>query len=364
LGSVFGNLLAGFIAAYTSWKWVFGVMAIMAAAVSFAAMAIIPPPKHTLHEEGLTAKASVDWIGAALITAGLFALLFALTEGNVVGWSTPWIPVLIIVSVILVVMFVFWQRHLEKKGKLPPLLKVSVFRSGRFSAAMVIMALFFSSFNGFLVYATYYYQDYQGLSPLQTTLRFIPTGVTGIITAAIVSQFIARIPTYMILLFGNFCVSMSCLLFAVPIPPTTNYFAYGFIAMVLSVFGADTTWPSLTLFTSHALPQQDQALGGALVNSMGQVGRSIGLAIATAIQTAVMARQRGVPVQEAGPVKEWEDASLLGLQAANWFHFSLGVISIVIVLSAFRGAGIVGKAGIRQKEDGRQAGPESKQGSG
>jgi MFS family permease len=326
----------------------------MAAAVSFAAIAIIPPPKHTLHDDGVNVKNSVDWLGGLLITTGLFALLFALTEGNIVGWSTPWIPVLIVLSVILVTLFVFWQRHLEKKLKagpgLPPLLKVSVFKSAKFSAAMVIMALFFSSFNGFLVYATYYFQDFQGLSPLQTTLRFIPTGVTGVLTAFVVSQVIARVPTYLILLFGNACVSISCLLFAAPIPPTTTYFATGLPAMILSVLGADTTWPCMTLFTSHALPQQDQALGGALVNSMGQIGRSISLAVATALQTAVMARHRGLPVQEAGPVKTWEDASLKGLQAANWFHFALAVVSMGVAVSAFRGAGIVGKAGVKQED--------------
>lgn len=351
LGSVFGNLLAGFIVAYTSWKWMFAVVAILAAITAVAGWVVIPKPKHTLHEDGLSAKASVDWIGAALITLGLFALLFALTEGNVVGWSTPWIPVLIVVSVVLIVLFVFWQRHRERVGNPPPLLKVSVFRSGKFSAAMVIMALFFSSFNGFLVYATYYFQDYQGLSALQTTLRFIPTGVSGVITATIVSQFIARIPTYMILLFGNFCVSVSSLLFAAPIPPTTSYFAYGLPAMILSVLGADTTWPSLTLYTSHALPQADQALGGALVNSMGQVGRSIGLAIATAIQTSVMARQRGLAVEDSGPVKVHDDASLKGIQAANWFHFALGVTSMGIVACFFRGSGIVGKAGVKKPEE-------------
>lgn len=326
----------------------------MAAAVSFAAIAIIPPPKHTLHDEGIKVKNSVDWIGAVLITTGLFSLLFALTEGNIVGWKTPWIPVLIIISVVLVVLFVLWQRHLEKKvGGTPPLFKVSVFKSMKFSAAMLIMGLFFSSFNGFLLYSTYYFQDFQGLSPLQTTLRFIPTGVTGVLTAFIVSQFIARVPTYLILLFGNGCVSISCILFAAPIPPTTTYFAYGLPAMVLSVLGADTTWPCMTLFTSHALSQQDQALGGALVNSMGQIGRSVSLAIATAIQTAVMAKQRGLAVQDAGPVIAWDDASLRGIQAANWFNFSLAVVSMAVAVLAFRGAGIVGKAGVRQKVEGK-----------
>ncbi|KAK0619997.1 major facilitator superfamily-domain-containing protein [Immersiella caudata] len=344
LGAVFGNLIAGFVASYTTWKWVFGVIAIMAAAITIAGIAIIPVPKHVLREEGATFKKSVDWIGAFLITAGLLALLFALTEGNVVGWATPWISVLIVVSVILVTLFIFWQRHLENTGKRAPIMKVSIFKSMRFSAAMMTMALFFSSFNGFLVYATYFYQNYQGLSALQTTLRFIPTGVVGLITAAIVSQLLGIIPAWLMLAFGNTCVAISCLLFAVPIRPDITYWANGFPAMVLSVFGADIAWPCLILFTSLALPQSDQALGGALVNAMGQVGRAIALAIATAIQTGVMAKERGVGVEEVGNVVAWEHASLLGLRAAEWFNFALGIAAVGVVLFAFRGSGVIGKA--------------------
>ncbi|KAK4183405.1 major facilitator superfamily domain-containing protein [Podospora australis] len=362
LGAVFGNLLAGFIAEYASWKWVFVVMAVLAVIVTVAAFFIIPPPKHTLHDDGATVKASVDWLGAFLITSGLLALLFSLTEGNVVGWNTPWVPVLIVVSVLLVAAFVLWQRHLEKTKKRTPIMKVSVFHSMKFSAAMLIMALFFSSFNGFLVYATYFYQDFQGLSTLQTTLRFIPTGVMGVITAAVVSQLLSRVPTYMMLAVGTACVSVSSLLFAAPIPAETTYWANGFPAMILSVFGADTTWPSLILFTSHSLPQSDQALGGALVNSMGQIGRAIGLAVATAVQMAVMARERGVSVEDAGPVKSWDPASLEGLRAAEWWNFALGLSALAVVLVAFRGSGIIGKAGLQKKIDQQPANRSGKEG--
>jgi hypothetical protein len=120
--------------------------------------------------------------------------------------------------------------------------------------------------------------------------------------------------------------------------------------MVLSVFGADTTWPSLILFTSHSLPPEDQALGGALINAMGQVGRAIGLAVATAIQTAVMARERGVDVQDAGAVELGDAASLAGLRAAEWWHFGLGIVALLVVLVAFRGTGIIGKAGVEKRE--------------
>lgn len=289
--------------------------------------------------------ASVDWIGAVLITGGLFTLLFALTEGNGVGWATPWIPVLIVVSLLVIVAFGFWQHHIEtKRPDKAPLIKVSMFRNFRFSAVMLIMALSFASFNCFIIFATYYYQDFQDLSPLQTMLRFIPTGVGGALVAIIVAQLLHWVPTVFIMASGNICVSIACLLFAVPIPPRTSYFAWGLPAMILSVIGADTAWPSLTLFTSAALPPKDQAIGGALINAMGQLGRSIGLAMSTAIQTSVMAADRGVSVEDVGGPLPWDSSTLRGIRAASWMNFGFGIMSLVTVLIAFRTMDVVGRA--------------------
>ncbi|KAI9171487.1 Efflux pump terJ [Paramyrothecium foliicola] len=343
LGSVFGNLLSGLVAEYASWKWVFGITAIMAAAISVAGIFLIPPrpPSARLNKN---ANASIDWIGAASITIGLIALMFALTEGNVVGWSTPWIPVLLVVSVLIIVAFAFWQRHLEKKSARPPLIRVSIFRNLRFSAVMLTMALFFASFNNFLVFATYYYQGFQGLSPLQTMLRFIPTGVAGCITAAIVAQLLSRIPTFYIIVCGTLAAAVSSLLFAVPIPPSTSYFAWGLPAMVLSVVGADTIWPCLTLFTSQALRPEDQAVGGALINAMGQFGRAIGLAVSTAAQTAVMADGRNVAIEDVGAVVVGEEATLQGIRAGSWVNFGAGVGALLVVLLVLRSNEIIGRA--------------------
>ncbi|TQN68766.1 Efflux pump terJ [Colletotrichum shisoi] len=351
LGSVFGTILSGFIAQYASWKWVFGVMALLAGLVAAAGCFFIPPVAPTAVAAPSDTKApgagkfeSVDWIGGGLITVGLFALMLALTEGNVVGWRTPWVPALIVASLAVMAVFWFWQRHLEFKTDRLPLMKTSIFHSGKFCAALAIMGLFFASFNNFLIFATYFYQDYQAKSILTTTLYFLPTGIGGILVAWAAALLISRVPTYILLVCGNVSVSIACLLFATPIPTSTSYFAYGLPAMLLSVIGADMAWPTLILFVSKALPQEDQALGGALVNSVGQVGRSVGLAISTAVQTAIMAKARGVSVENAGPVGEWDQPSLDGLRAANWMNFALGVTSLTIVVLFFRSSEIVGRA--------------------
>jgi Na+/melibiose symporter-like transporter len=337
-------------------------MAILAVVVTIAGMIFIPPPP----PQAITTTSfrslvkTVDWIGGFLVTVGNLALLFTLTEGNSVGWNTVWIYLLIVIALLVMGIFVAWQWYLENHTDRPPLMKVSLFKSKVFSVAMVMMGLFFATFNDFLIYTTYYFQDYQNLGPLQTTLRFIPTGITGLIVAFIVARLISKVPTYMMLVCGNVCVSISCLLFAAPIPPTTTYFAYGLPAMILSVIGADTTWPSLTLFVSKSVPKEDQALGGALVNAFGQTGRAIGLAITTAVQTVVMARERGVSVQDSGKIQAWDGPSLSGLRAANWFNFSLAWVGVAIVALAFRGTGIVGKIEKETPAESRENGITSK----
>jgi len=154
LGSVLGNLFGGVIGEYVGWKWIFWSLAILAGIVTVAGHFIIPVPKIQV-DATARVKIYVDWIGGTLITVSLMLLTFALTEGNVVGWSTPWIPVLIIVSLLLVGVFVLWQWYLEHKTSRSPLMRVSIWHNTQFSAAQIIISTFFASFNNYLIFATY-----------------------------------------------------------------------------------------------------------------------------------------------------------------------------------------------------------------
>ena len=116
--------------------------------------------------------------------------------------------------------------------------------------------------------------------------------------------------------------------------------------MVLSTCGADTLFPTLTLFTAKTLPVEDQALGGALINAVGQIGRAIGLAIMTAVQTAIMAQKLNVDVETVGG-EGWEtspgdEALKVGLRGASYFNTGISAVAILVALLFFRGAGKVG----------------------
>lgn len=163
-----GNILSGFVASSTSWKWVFGVLAILAACISVAGSLTIPPHRAPETPTTIRLRDQLDLPGAFLSTFGLGILLVVLSTGNEVGWATPWVPPLIVVGVALVTVFIFWERRLEAGNHCPPLLRVSLFQSREFSISMAVMCMLFSSFNGFLVYATMFFQDYQCVSIART----------------------------------------------------------------------------------------------------------------------------------------------------------------------------------------------------
>jgi hypothetical protein len=62
-----------------------------------------------------------------------------------------------------------------------------------------------------------------------------------------------RILGNFILSFGLGCATIANLLFAVPIPPSTSYFAFGFPAMAFAAFGSETVYPCLGLYTTQSL---------------------------------------------------------------------------------------------------------------
>ena len=143
MGSVFGNLLGGVMAQYATWRWTFWILAIVTAIITVCGYFVIPlPPVKSSSISSKQLSGTVDWIGGALITLSILLMLFGLTEGNVVGWTTWWIPFIIVVSVVLLALFVLWQIYLETRTSRKPLMKVSIFKNLQVSAAMVIMAVF------------------------------------------------------------------------------------------------------------------------------------------------------------------------------------------------------------------------------
>jgi EmrB/QacA subfamily drug resistance transporter len=81
VGGSLGLVLSGVIVDHVSWRWIFGVGAVGVAAAVALVYLFVP-------ESPIKTPSRVDVPGAVLLSAGLLALLLALTEGERWGWGS------------------------------------------------------------------------------------------------------------------------------------------------------------------------------------------------------------------------------------------------------------------------------------
>jgi len=158
---------------------------IAGANLAIGILGLISIPKERKHID-LSRLPQIDWTGGFLFTTSLLLLLFSLSQGSSAGWKTSYVIALLIISVFMLIIFVFWQRHLEFKTSREPLMRTSLFHNPKFSIALVVCTLFSAAFTNFLIYSSYFYQDYLLLDTVHTSLQFIPLGVVGILTGIMV----------------------------------------------------------------------------------------------------------------------------------------------------------------------------------
>ena len=113
---VLGPPLGGFITTYFSWHWIFLINVPVGIFALFLGLKVIPASKpHDI-------PASFDKSGALLIFTGLASLLFAVSEGTTLGWTSPVILGTLALAVITLSYFVLHELRVSD-----PLLELRLF---------------------------------------------------------------------------------------------------------------------------------------------------------------------------------------------------------------------------------------------
>ncbi|KAF8956149.1 major facilitator superfamily domain-containing protein [Flammula alnicola] len=340
IGAVFGTAVGGVLTEYTAKTWRSSFYLLAALTVLCCIGGLISIDNDVPSEE---ADKRIDWIGAFLVTAGLVLIVFVLSQGELAPqkWQTPYIIVFLILGVILIGVFLYWQHYLERVQNNPeapysiftppPLMKLSLWTraNGRFAAMMAIAFTNWCAFLAWTFWVQLYYQNYMGYNPMQTVVRLLPMFVSGIGCNLFVGFMAAYIPVVWLVGGGALATTLACLLFAI-IVPSTIYWAYAFIASVVVVMGADFVFSAGTLFISKFALPHEQSVAGALFNTMTQLGTAVGVTVSTVVYNRV-----GAKIAPGADV-------ISMYRAAQWTCFAFGVIATTLGILCFRGVGVVG----------------------
>jgi EmrB/QacA subfamily drug resistance transporter len=180
--SVAGPMLGGFFVEYLTWRWVFWInLPVGALALILCTRAFKKLPKPSL------ARRSIDYWGAALLTASVTALLLVSTWG---GSIFPWFSteVLCTLAVGLVLLGLFMLQELRA---VDPILPMRLFSSSIFNLANAISFIVAISMFGGIVLMPVQIQLVLGISPGSTGLIMIPL-MSGTVTGSFIAGRIMR----------------------------------------------------------------------------------------------------------------------------------------------------------------------------
>jgi EmrB/QacA subfamily drug resistance transporter len=151
LGMAIGPTIGGVLTQYLSWHWIFlinvpvGIFAILLGAKVIPAAT---PQKQ---------PAGFDKSGALLIFTGLAALLFAVSEGQTLGWTSPAILGTLTLAILILAYFIWHELRITD-----PLLELRLFKNRNFLIINLILSLVFFSFAGINYLLPFYLQYVKG----------------------------------------------------------------------------------------------------------------------------------------------------------------------------------------------------------
>ena len=271
IASVAGPLLGGFLVETISWRWVFyvnlpiGVVAVLV--VVFRLHLDTPPLRH-----------SIDYLGAALLTAGVTSLILVTTwGGNEYAWDSALIVGLGVAAVVLIAAFIWQERRAAE-----PLIPLSLFRSSIFRVATAVGFFIGLAMFGAIIFIPLFLQLVYGVSPTSSGLRMLPL-MAGLLTASVASgRVISRVGRYKAFPVAGTAITTLGMFLLSRLEVDTAPWLASVYMLVLGV-GIGLVMQVIVLVVQNDAPARDVGVATSTATFFRSMGGSIGVALFGAI---------------------------------------------------------------------------------
>jgi EmrB/QacA subfamily drug resistance transporter len=314
LALAIGPLAGGLIVDNIGWNWIFFVNVPVGALGIVVSYFFIKESRDTSHEQ------SVDFPGLLTSGGALFALSYALIEGNQRGWASAEILGLLAGAAVLLVAFVV----LESRQRLP-MLDLSLFRIGSFVGANTVALLVSLGMFGVFFFVSLYVQNILGYSPTKAGAIFLPMTILIILIAPIAGKASDRIGSRWLMGGGMTLLSIS-LLFYQRVGLHSTFWTL-FPAMILGGIGMALTMSPMTSVAMASVPVDKAGVGSGVLNSFRQVGGSLGIALMGAILASYLS---AAPATELAK-QQFVDGLHAALLVSACITFAGAVVAVALV---------------------------------
>ncbi len=282
-GSAVGLILGGVLTQYFSWPWIFFVNVPVGIAAFLLSLRLIPESRDVLEHR------SYDLAGAATVTGGLMALVYAIVDAQSAGWTSAKTLGFFALAVVLLAGFVAVELRTTA-----PLVRLSIFRIRSLLTANITMFLAMSGMFAMFFFNTLYIQEVLGYGPLKAGLAFLPFTAGVMISAGLASQFAPRLGVRPVAATGMLLAATGLALLT-QLPVHGSYATNVLPAILLSSLGIGAVFMPLTLMATTGLDDDDQGLASGLFNTSQQIGGALGLAALSTLAASKTSSAGGSP---------------------------------------------------------------------
>jgi EmrB/QacA subfamily drug resistance transporter len=276
-GGAVGLILGGVLTQYASWRWTLYVNLVFAAIAVAGAAAWIRSSRPD-------DRPRMDWPGTVLACAGLFLIVFGFSRAETAGWTALGTIGSLAGGVVLLAGFV-----LAEQRSAHPLLPLRVIldrtRGGSYVSVFITGIAIFATF----LFLTYYLQVVKGESPLATGLLFLPM-IGCILISSNLSSIVglARLGPRVLIATGMLlgCGGMAYL---TQVTVTSGYSSAVLPALLILGLGFGMIFAPAINTATFGVARRDSGVASALVNTMQQVGGSIGTSALSTIALSTTA---------------------------------------------------------------------------
>jgi EmrB/QacA subfamily drug resistance transporter len=274
MGPIMGPVIGGLIVSNFSWRWIFYIN------VPIGIFTLILSSRWLSGTEERV-RASFDTLGFCLLSPGLAALVYSLSEVGVTGSFTS-TPVLIsfFLGVGLMVGFVFHTLHARN-----PLLDLKLFKNRNFTIANICIFVLGATLFGSMFLLPLYYQVARGQSPWLAGLLMAPQGIGAACIMRWSGRVTDRVGPRRVVPFGIILMAVATIPFAFVTTSTNEVLLAG--TLFLRGLGLGLSMMPMTAAAYFDLSHADIPRGSTTMNIVRQIGGSV----ATALFAVVLERR-------------------------------------------------------------------------
>lgn len=267
-GGSIGVLLGGVLTDALDWHWIFLVNLPVGVLVVGLAVVLIPAARLE------TVTARLDAAGAVTVTGALMLAVYAIVNGNEVGWITVRTLGMLCLAAALLLAFVWIESRVES-----PLMPLRLFRLRNIAVSNGVGVLWAGAMFAWFFLSALYLQLVLGYSPLQVGLAFLPGNVImGILSIGLSAKLVIRFGIRPPLVTGLAIAGLGLLWLARA--PVEGSFAVDVLpSMLLLGLGAGMAFNPIILAAMNDVDTHEAGLASGFVNTSFMMGGALGLAV-------------------------------------------------------------------------------------